>query len=108
MPNHVHAVVTVPEQTRLCDFVQALKGRSARLANEALGRRGRLWQPDYFDRVVRDEAHFVKVATYVEHNPVTARLAVSASGYAFSSAYPANEAKLVAWAEKRRAEADAP
>ena len=41
---------------------------------------------DYWDRYIRDEAHYQKVAHYIEWNPVTAGLVKSAEQWPFSSA----------------------
>ena len=39
-----------------------------------LSRSGSLWQRDYFDRLVRDEAHFANCVRYIRRNPEKARL----------------------------------
>jgi putative transposase len=86
MPSHVHAVVqTSPEQT-LSSIVAAWKSCSARRVNAALGRRGPLWQRDYYDRYVRDDDHLARVVAYTEANPVAAGLVDSPEEWAFSSA----------------------
>jgi REP element-mobilizing transposase RayT len=51
-----------------------------------LGRRGRFWQKEYFDRYIRNARHFAKVAAYIENNPVKARLCEKAEDWPFSSA----------------------
>jgi len=40
---------------------------------------GSVWQPDYFDRFIRDQCHLDVSIHYVEHNPVTAGLCREAS-----------------------------
>ena len=55
--------------------MQSLKGYTARRANQLLGRQGHLWQDESYDRVVRDEAEWRRVVTYVLNNPVSAGLA---------------------------------
>ncbi len=87
MPNHFHAVVelwTMP----LGALLKAWKGVSARAVNRALGRRGQLWQEDYWDRYLRDEAHFGKARRYIETNPVKAGLARESAVWPWSSANP--------------------
>ena len=51
MPNHVHLVADVWD-VPLANMVNAWKGKSSRLANLALRRRGHFWQEDYFLRRV--------------------------------------------------------
>ena len=85
MPNHVHVLVEV-WQTPLAELVKNWKGFSARRINELLGRNGELWQEDYWDRYIRDEAHYRKVMHYIEHNPVKAGRVNSPEQWPFSSA----------------------
>ena len=68
MPNHVHVIVELAG-TPLARIVGAWKSVTAR----RLGG-GRVWQPDYFDRYVRDDRHLVAARRYVEENPVKAGL----------------------------------
>jgi putative transposase len=79
MPNHVHVVFTP-----LCKeddtyhaipaIMHSLKGRSACKANLLLGRRGDFWQHENYDHVIRDEAEWRRIITYVLNNPVKANL----------------------------------
>ena len=44
-------------------------------SNGAVARRaGPLWQRDYFDRLIRDEAHLGRVLRYIRNNPTKAKL----------------------------------
>ena len=85
MPNHVHLIVDVLE-VPLARLMNTWKGKSARAANQVLGRLGRFWQPDYFDTLIRDEAHLRQSERYVESNPVKAGLAKAAAAWPWSSA----------------------
>ena len=73
MPDHVHVILkpTVREgrAERLSRILDSLKGWIARRINEHLGRLGRLWQPESFDRIIRDEAEYDRIAEYILHNP---------------------------------------
>jgi len=86
MPNHVHVIVEVRDGWPLGSLVGSWKGASAREINLTLDRQGRLWQPEYFDRYIRDEAHLRRAILYVEENPVKAGLVGRAEDWAFSSA----------------------
>lgn len=80
MANHVHALLT-PEidPTRL---IASLKGTTARAANKVLGRTGEpFWQAECYDRSVRDEDEFRRICTYIEENPVKARVVTNASAF---------------------------
>jgi len=54
--------------------VGAWKSGSARGIHGRLGRRGSLWQEDYFDRLVRDARHFANCVRYIRRDPEKARL----------------------------------
>ena len=86
MPNHVHVVVRIREGWSLGTTVGGWKGASAREINRLLGLRGRLWQPGYFDRFIRDGAHLQRAVLYVHENPVKAGLVAQAEDWEFSSA----------------------
>src|SRR5579862_9784630 len=64
MPNHVHAVVEIGSKSSLAEVAKQIKGASARKVNRVLGRTGRLWQPDYFDRLIRSEQHLNRCIGY--------------------------------------------
>ena len=87
MPNHVHVlfeVWTVP----LGEVLRSWKKFSALRINRMLGRTGRLWQQEYWDRYMRDEEHFNRARRYVESNPVKAALCAAAADLPWSSANP--------------------
>jgi len=86
MPNHVHLVVQMKDGTPLGEVVRRWKGISARRINGALARSGRLWQPGFFDRYVRDENHLLRVVAYVHENPVRASLVRRPEDWPYSSA----------------------
>lgn len=81
MPNHVHAVFTpLPIEPgshsyhTLASIMQSLKGYTAREANRVLNRKGRFWQDESYDHVVRDEQELERIVSYVLNNPVKAGL----------------------------------
>lgn len=100
MPNHVHAVLTPCPGVRLGRIVQALKGVTSKRIGALLGLEGRLWQPDYFDRVVRDDGHRDRLARYLEWNPVKAGLCDDPKHWAWSSASPNAQARLTTLADQ--------
>jgi putative DNA methylase len=74
MPNHAHVVLTLSDGVTIDDVMCSIKGYSAKEANHFLGRGGRFWQADYFDRAVRGREHLERAIRYVENNPVKAGL----------------------------------
>lgn len=85
MPNHAHLLFELWDMP-MGELLKVWKGTSANAANRVLGRAGTFWQEDYWDRYMRDEAHFRKARHYIEWNPVKAGLARTPEEWAFTSA----------------------
>jgi REP element-mobilizing transposase RayT len=88
LPDHLHAVLVPRGQQTISRVMQSIKGYSARPMNARQGRSGALWQPSFYDRVIRDEAHLLDTLEYMHRNPVAAGLADTPEEYLFSSAHP--------------------
>lgn len=74
MPNHVHVLFRSLGEHRLPDIIQSWKSFTAKKINGILGRSGRLWQEDYWDRLIRSQDHFNAIQRYIQENPIKARL----------------------------------
>ena len=74
MPNHVHVVIRAIGDQCLWRMVESWKSYTAKEANKVLGRRGRFWARDYFDRIVRNEEDLSRTIEYVLGNPEKAGL----------------------------------
>lgn len=85
MPNHVHMLVTPSEGASLTEIVRPIKSYSAKCIHDRFGGSGRFWQPDFFDRLVRNEQHYERVAKYIEWNPVKAKLCTDPGSWPYSS-----------------------
>jgi putative DNA methylase len=96
MPNHVHLVVDVWD-VPLVKLINGWKGKSSREAGKLLGRSGAFWQTDYYDTLVRDEAHLKRSIRYTEQNPVKAFLAKAAREWPWSSAHHRDEYERLPW-----------
>ena len=89
MPNHVHLLVT--PDVPVSKLTQSLKRFTAREANRLLQLTGiPFWQDESYDRLVRDEIEFQRIARYIEWNPVKAGLASHPEEFLWSSARPIN------------------
>lgn len=89
MPNHGHILLKPLPGFSLSSIIKGIKGNTANQANTLLGRKGKFWHPDYFDRYIRDQEHFNKTVRYIENNPVKAGLVLRPEEWRFSSAYVA-------------------
>jgi REP element-mobilizing transposase RayT len=72
MPNHIH-ILLLPKST-LLNILKKIKGKSAKLLNESLNKKGRFWAREYYDKIVKDEKQFKVVMEYILNNPVKANL----------------------------------
>ncbi|MGA2589020.1 MAG: transposase [Bryobacteraceae bacterium] len=87
MGNHVHFLITPLVQ--VSKLMQSLKRVTAREGNRILGLTGQpFWQDESYDRVVRDETEFRRIACYIEMNPVKAGIAATPEEFLWSSARP--------------------
>jgi len=83
MPDHVHLLL---EANRPDARAAALIGRWKQLTGFQLKRSCglRLWQPGFFDRVLREQESSNAVAAYIIANPVRAGLARTVGEYRFA------------------------
>ena len=81
MPDHLHWLLRLESEATLERVVRNVKAFSARRINEAVERRGPVWQPGYHDRALRWEKNLVKLARYVVANPLRAGLVKRVGDY---------------------------
>jgi REP element-mobilizing transposase RayT len=85
MPDHVHLLLTpaIDEQGPISipEIMQAIKGASAHRINKYLGRKGRVWQDESFDRAMREVDNVRGKIEYIVGNPVRAGLAKNPLDY---------------------------
>jgi putative transposase len=77
MPNHVHLIIKPlcradDSYHTLTDITSTLKSVTAHKINQALQLRGKLWQDESYDRIMRDEKEYLETCEYVINNPVKA------------------------------------
>jgi putative transposase len=91
MPNHVHGIIVIAEQDDhdaasggaglkpaptkshpVSEIVRGFKTFSARRINEHRGTRGAaVWQRNYYEHVIRNEASLSRIRQYVANNPAS-------------------------------------
>jgi REP element-mobilizing transposase RayT len=75
MPNHIHLVFELINKEKIIgDIIGSIKKFSGRNANLALKRKGKFWQYESFDRLVRDDVELYFTIRYALMNPVNAGL----------------------------------
>jgi len=75
MPDHVHMIFSALTDDEgksfgLAEIMNGIKGASAHTINKTLGRRGRVWQREFFDHVLRSDESAQAKAQYICENPV--------------------------------------
>jgi putative transposase len=92
MPNHVHLLLTEPEEGKLSISIQVLKQRFSRTRSEEY-----VWEPRYYDFNVYTERKRIEKLRYIHRNPVTRNLVTEPHLWHWSSfrSYAHNEPGLV-------------
>jgi REP element-mobilizing transposase RayT len=86
MPDHVHMVFTplrdgAGNTFGLAEIVGGIKGASAHSVNKALRRRGRVWQDESFDHILRSNENVRAKVGYICCNPVRKGLVQAVEDY---------------------------
>src|SRR5437867_12279128 len=85
MPDHVYLLCLPLSDNNgpfsIPEITQSIKSESAHLINQALVRRGPVWQDESFDHALRGEESLKEKVAYVLRNPVRAGLVTDSSDY---------------------------
>ena len=73
MPDHIHLFVRIGQDSRLNDFVRLLKQALTKTLR-AMNVSNEIWQPGFFDRLLRHSESYHQKWNYVRDNPVRAVL----------------------------------
>src|SRR5262245_17245286 len=74
MPNDVHVLFQPAKGEAVADILHSWKSFSGKAIGQLLGRTGRVWQDESYDRVVRDWNELVRYREYISRNPEHAKL----------------------------------
>jgi putative transposase len=85
MGNHVHLLVSPPEEGAVGAMMQDIGRRYVRIINNIHGRTGSLWEGRFKSSLIDSERYLLICHRYIEANPVRAGLVASAGDYAWSS-----------------------
>ncbi len=86
MPDHVHLIFTPLKDNKgnpfgLAEIMSGIKGASAHSINQALNRRGHVWQDESFDHVLRSEESIHSKVQYICENPLRKGLVTEIDAY---------------------------
>jgi REP element-mobilizing transposase RayT len=85
MPDHVHLLIRLGD-IELSKVMKAFKAITAQAMNRAIGRKGRFWQPGFYDHGLRKEENIREIARYIVANPLRAKLVKKIGDYPFWNA----------------------
>lgn len=74
MPNHVHVLVMPVNNIDLSKILHTWKSYTANRINRMLVRKGKLWQDESYNHIVRNPIAFQKIREYILNNPAKAKL----------------------------------
>lgn len=81
MPDHLHWLMQLGVGQTLARVIKILKGRSSRILNQNLKRKGAVWQSAYHDHAVRRDEDLNRLARYIVANPLRAGIVTSVGNY---------------------------
>ena len=97
MPDHIHVVCeALSDDCDLQEFVRLFKQRTAYGWRQKTGEP--LWQPSYYDHILRESESTRSVVRYTLENPVRAELVDEPGKYAHSGSFVYSRRELIEWA----------
>src|SRR5262249_62033808 len=74
MPNHVHLLAVFPTAAAMKEQCDSWLHYTAFQINRVIGERGKFWQQEPFDHLVRSLEQYEYLRTYIADNPRKAKL----------------------------------
>jgi len=81
MPNHIHVIIFIVGKQSpvlpLPDIVQRIKSLTTKkycdgvIQSNWIPYNGRLWQRNYYERIIRDEKELNYIRNYIRNNPIS-------------------------------------
>ncbi|MBU0671595.1 MAG: transposase [Candidatus Margulisbacteria bacterium] len=85
MPDHFHWLIHLGDKADPPLIMGRLKGRTSYEINQSLNRKGKLWQDNYYDHVIRNGLDFKEKINYIHKNPYQNGLVKKIEDYKYSS-----------------------
>jgi putative transposase len=74
MPDHVHLLLRPKNGISLSRMMHGIKGAGARKINRHRQTKGKVWQSESYDRIMRDQVELDEKLNYMLNNPVKKQL----------------------------------
>ena len=76
MPNHVHLLIQPTPPNTLSKILHSIKSFTAHEINKCVQRKGKLWQDESYDRIVRSPEERSHYREYIRRNPEVAKVSI--------------------------------
>ena len=86
MSNHIHLLIEVAIAKTLSSAMSSLQRAYTGYFNGTYGQVGHLWQGRYGSKIIIKDQYLLNAITYIEQNPVRAKLVKAPHEYVWSSA----------------------
>ena len=74
MPNHLHWLIEIGQDSPLPKVMMYVKGRAAHRINNEIKHHGKIWNKGFHDHALRKEDDVQNIARYIVANPLRAGL----------------------------------
>lgn len=81
MPDHAHIILQPNEGIELRRIYSGIKGVSSKKVNLMRNARGRIWQHESYDRIIRNKKDLMQKVNYIAKNPIRAGLVEDTKDY---------------------------
>ena len=75
MPDHIHGIIIIQNGSDttikhgMSEFIRAFKSFSSRRINEFNAAKLEIWQPRFYDRIIRSDNELNRIRLYIKNNP---------------------------------------
>mgnify|MGYP000866536227 FL=1 len=83
--NHVHLMLSTPEENTLSSFMQYLNGNYSKAYNKLHNKTGRFWGGRFYSTIIESETQFFNTLTYIELNMARAKAVEDPKDWKWSS-----------------------
>jgi REP element-mobilizing transposase RayT len=77
--DHIHMIINPVD--KLSKIMHSIKSYTAHEINKKINRKGKFWQDENYDKVIRNEKEFIEKIEYIANNPIKAGLSKSYTDY---------------------------
>ena len=77
--DHIHMIINPID--KLSRIMHSIKSYTAHEINKKTNRKGKFWQDENYDKIIRNEKEFIEKIKYIVNNPIKANLSKSYTDY---------------------------